>query len=93
MAVSRHAVAIFEEGFMLVAVSLEAVQDYGERTIWRVIQNHDWVARQGIPIVIVYSTDDGDIRLYGDRDIVDLVSDLDFDSIVWGHELTLEWPD
>jgi hypothetical protein len=91
MATSHHQAAIFEEGFVLVAVSPENVADYGEKTMWETIQGHAWVVEQGIPVVIVYRQENGPVRAYGDSELVAIVAQLDFDAIVWGHELTLEW--
>jgi hypothetical protein len=91
MSTSTHDAAIFEEGFMLVAVSSDDIDNYGKRTLWEAIQGHPWVLEQEIPVVIVYHDDDGSIDAYGDSDLVDSVTQMNFDDIVWGHELTLDW--
>ena len=93
MSVSEHDVAIFEEGFMLVAVNFEAVQALGEKTLWEAIQGHPWVVEQGIPLAVVYQMEDGAIRAFGDKDIIGGVSQMNFADITWGHTLTLEWAD
>jgi len=91
MSMTQHQIAIFEEGFMLVAVDYADIQNYGERTICDAIQEHPWVLEQEIPILIVYQMSDGDIRAFGPAELVEVVSQLDFNDIAWGHVLTLEW--
>lgn len=92
MSTSTHDVAIFEEGFIVVAVSDDDIDEYGEQAVWEAVQGHDWVLEQEIPVVLCYYDDESEsIRGYGDSEIVDALSEMNFDDIVWGHELTLEW--
>lgn len=91
MATTKHRIAIFQEGFILVAIDYDDVQNYGERTICDAIQEHPWIVEQEIPVVIVYQTDDGEIRAFGPSELVDAISEMNFDDIEWGHELTLQW--
>ena len=89
-----HPTAIFEEGFILVGVDFEDVQDFGEKEIFEAIQNHDWIIKQDIPVIIVYQDEEEDLmRAYGDTDLVEAVTKMTYDDIIWGHELNLEWDD
>lgn len=93
MTVSKHNVALFEEGFILVEVDYEDIQDYGETMIWEAVQDDAWIASQDIPVVIAYEDAEDGIIAYGDDEFVDPVTQMNFDEIVWNHELTLEWTD
>ena len=33
------------------------------------------------------------MQAYGDDELAALVMEMEYDDIVWGHELTLEWED
>jgi len=76
---------------MLVGVDWRDVKDHGAEKVWRAIQQHDWVQQQQTRVVIIYQTDDGRMRAYGDRDLVKAVTTMNFREINFGHELTLEW--
>lgn len=90
MSKSKHDVAIFEEGFILVRVSEDDVINRGAPKVWKLVQNHPWIVEQEIPVAIVYEAASG-MQVYGDNEIVEAVTEMDFDEITWGHELTLEW--
>ena len=92
MPTSTHSMALFEEGFALVEVAERDVHAVGQQTVYEAIQNHPWIIEQELPVVVVFPTSDG-IQAYGDDELVEAVTSMDFDSIVWGHELTLEWDD
>jgi UDP-N-acetyl-D-mannosaminuronic acid transferase (WecB/TagA/CpsF family) len=92
MVTSTHNVAIFEEGFMLVDVNPEDIDDYGVEEMSRSIQEHDFVTPMGKPVVIVYDDAEDEPVYYGDKDLVDALTKVDYDDIDWGNELTLEWP-
>ncbi|TMC58684.1 MAG: hypothetical protein E6J26_04845 [Chloroflexi bacterium] len=91
MRTSTHQIAVFEEGFTLVGVDWRDVKERGAEKVWRAIQQHEWVQQQQTRVVIVYQTDDGRMRAYGDRDLVKAVTTMNFREINFGHELTLEW--
>ncbi len=91
MRTSTHQIAVFEEGFMLVVVDWRDVKEHGAEKVWRALQQHEWIAERGSRVVIVYRTDDGRMRAYGDRDLVKAVTTMNFQDINFGHELTLEW--
>ncbi|MCA1553663.1 MAG: hypothetical protein LC737_04725 [Chloroflexi bacterium] len=91
MATSTHQVALFEEGFMLVGVDKDDIESYGEEEVWDAIQEHPWVIEKGFPVVIVYDDENGEKRAYGDTELVNAVTTMNFDEIQWGHELSLEW--
>ena len=93
MRTSTHQIALFEEGFMLVVVDWRDVKEHGAEKVWRAIQQHEWVSEQGSRVVIVYQTEDGRMRAYGDRDLVKAVTTMNFRDIDFAHELTLEWSD
>ncbi len=94
MSTSTHATAIFEEGFLVVSVSDDDVDYYGEQELWEAIQGHDWIVEQEVPVVLCFYDDETEsIRAYGDKEIVKALSQMNYDEIVWGHELTLEWED
>jgi hypothetical protein len=87
---STHPVAVFEEGFILVSVTEDDIIEHGAPDLWELVQNHEWILEQEIPVVIVYETSSG-MQAYGDEDLVESVTSMNFEEIVWGHELELEW--
>jgi hypothetical protein len=93
MATTTHPVALFEEGFMLVGVQSADVETLGEQAVYDLVQNHPWVAAKNIPVVLVFENADGEMEAFGDRQLVDAITEMDFEEIAWGHELTLDWPD
>jgi len=93
MTVSKHNVAVFEEGFILVEVNYEAIQDYGETMIWEAVQDDEWITAQDLPLVIAYEDEAEGVVAYGDDEFVDAVTQVNFEDVVWSHELTLEWSD
>ncbi len=93
MATTTHPVALFEEGFMLVGVQSDDVETLGEQAVYDLVQNHPWVAVKNMPVVLIFETADGEMEAFGDRQLVDAITEMDFDEISWGHELTLDWPD
>lgn len=93
MATTTHPVALFEEGFILVGVQSDDVETLGEQAVYDLVQNHPWVAAKNIPVVLIFETADGEMEAFGDRQLVDAITEMDFDEISWGHELTLDWPD
>ena len=92
MSTSTHDTAVFEEGFALVRVEESDVHTYGTESLYAMIQEHPWVLEQELPVLIVYPTSQG-MQAYGHDELVEVVMELSFDDIVWGHELTLEWED
>jgi len=93
MATTTHPVALFEEGFMLVGVDTDDIETLGEQAVFDLVQNHPWVVEKAIPVVLAFETEDGEMEAFGDQQLVDTVTEMDFDEINWGHELTLEWPE
>jgi hypothetical protein len=92
MVTSTHAVAIFEEGFMVVDVSPDDVDAYGADEMHRSIAEHDFVAAQNTGVVITYPDVDGDDVYYGAEELAKPLSQVNAADIDWGNELTLEWP-
>ncbi len=94
MSVSKHNVAIFEEeGFMLIEVEDEKIQIFGEETVLNIIENHNWVQDQEIPVVIFEQNEDGDTSVYGDEEFFEIVFQLEFSDMAWTQEIALSWPD
>ena len=54
MVTSTHAVAIFEEDFLLVAVSPDDVDSFGADELHRSIAEHDRAAAQPQRVVMTY---------------------------------------
>ncbi len=90
LSTSTHSVAVFEEGFILVGVTEDDIIQNGAPQVWELVQGHPWIVEQEIPVAIVYETAHG-IQAHGSAELVDLVTQMNFADIVWGHELTLEW--
>ena len=88
---TTHPVATFDEGFILVGVHPDDIKVYGEQEMWQAIQDHNFIASKGIPVVIVYDDAQGSPFYYGDRATVDALAQMDYDKINWNEELTLEW--
>ena len=93
MYITEHDAAVLEEGFVLVRVDDQNVADYGEEAMWEAIQEHPFLVENAIPILIVWFANGKTPMVYGDKDLVNAVDDVDFSDITWGHTLTLEWPD
>ncbi len=97
---TEHEVALFEtddgKEFFVVWIDAEDIEtfaeDYSEEEWQTSIEEHPFIVEKGIPVVIAFEDEDGDPRLYGPEDLVEFVSDFDWDNITWGLSLSLEWP-
>jgi hypothetical protein len=99
---TEHEVAVFEEedGLQFIMVwidheDVEAFKDEYTSDEWQTaIQQHPFIKERNLPVVIAFEDEDGDPYLYGPAQYVDTITDdFDWDSIVWGYSVTLEWED
>lgn len=100
MTTTTHEVALFEEDegwkFILVWIDYEDIETFEEdfsEDEWQVaIEQHPFVQSRRLPVVIAFEDENGEPRLYGPEDYVNAIADdFDWDAIVWGYSLTLEW--
>ncbi len=90
MFTTTHNVAVYEK-FLLVAVDLDDVEDFGEDELWDAVEENDWVMAQNKPAILIYVDANDDINYYGDEDMVDAAAEVSYDDIVWNEQITLEW--
>lgn len=97
---TEHEVAVFEEEdghkFILVWIDHEDIEtfedEYTEDEWQEQIAQHPFVLERRLPVVIAFEDEDGEPRLYGPAEYVELINDsFDWDAINWGHTLSLEW--
>lgn len=95
-----HEVAVFEQEdgwkFILVWIDHEDVEtfadEYTEEEWHESIAQHAFVQERNLPVVIAFEDENGEPRLYGPQEYVEkITSEFDWDSIIWGHSLTLSW--
>jgi hypothetical protein len=99
---TKHEVALFEEDdgwqFILVWIDHEDVEtfeeDYTEDDWHAAIEQHPFIRERNLPVVIAFEDEHGEPRLFGEQEYVDKIAgDFDWDSINWGHSVTLQWDD
>ena len=102
MTTTEHEVAVFEQEdgwkFILVWIDHEDVEafegTYTEDEWQTSIEEHPFVQQRNLPVVIAFEDEDGEPRLYGPQEYVDKITEnFDWDSINWGHTMTLNWDD
>ncbi len=100
MTTTEHEVAVFEEenGFKYILVWIDHedvaafADEYTEKEWQDAIEEHPFVAERNLPVVVAFEDENGEPRLFGPAEYVSKITeDFDWDSIVWGHNLTLEW--
>ena len=90
MFTTSHGVAVYEK-FILVAVEMDDVEDFGEEELWDAVEENDWILAQDKPSVLVYVDGNDDINYYGDEDLVDEAAEVNYEDIAWSQQITLEW--
>lgn len=102
MTTTEHEVALFEEDdgwkFILVWIDYEDVstfeEDYTQDEWHAAIEQHPFVVQRNMPVVIAFEDENGEPSLFGPEEYVEKITEnFDWDSIVWGYSLTLEWDD
>jgi len=99
---TEHEVAVFEEenGFKYILVWIDHedvaafADEYTEKEWQDAIEEHPFVAERNLPVVIAFEDENGEPRLFGPAEYVSKITeDFDWDSIIWGHKMSLDWDD
>jgi hypothetical protein len=89
---SVHDAAVFEEGFMVVAVDPEDIVEFGEEGVWDIVKHQAFLEDRKLPVVIAYVGEHDEVHYYGEDVHIDALKRVPFEDINWGHEITIEWP-
>ncbi len=93
---TTHNVAVFKsEGFVVVEVEAEIIEDYTEARALRIVGAHPAVAKYKLPVLLAWVDEDEDLEVYGAEEATEAAEEmgLDYESIRWSQEITVDWPD